>query len=91
MAKSRIDNPLNEDASELLVAKLLPEEWAIRKLHPALQIECSDGAASGGHVSTGAVICVPRLSRSVAGVGSRYGERSLLAITTSSVAAEMRV
>lgn len=27
MAKSRIDNHLKEDASELLVAKLLPEEW----------------------------------------------------------------
>ncbi|WP_025660148.1 DUF4365 domain-containing protein [Rhizobium sp. IBUN] len=34
MAKSRVDNHLKEDASELLVSKLLPEEWVIRKLHP---------------------------------------------------------
>jgi len=90
MAKSRFDNHLKEDSSELLVAKLLPEEWVIRKLHPARQIECFDCAASGGHVSTEAVISIPRLSRSVVGLGSRYGERSLLAITTSSVAAEIR-
>jgi hypothetical protein len=34
MAKRRIDNHLKEDASEVLVSKLLPEEWVIRKLHP---------------------------------------------------------
>lgn len=34
MAKRRVDNHLKEDASELLVSKLLPEEWVIRKLHP---------------------------------------------------------
>lgn len=34
MAKRRVDNHLKENASELLVSKLLPEEWVIRKLHP---------------------------------------------------------
>ena len=34
MAKRRVDNHLKEDASEVLVSKLLPEEWVIRKLHP---------------------------------------------------------
>lgn len=34
MAKRRVDNHLKEDASEALVAQLLPEEWVIRKLHP---------------------------------------------------------
>ncbi|MEP2532698.1 DUF4365 domain-containing protein [Shimia sp.] len=34
MAKSRVDNHMKEDASELLVSNLLPEEWVMRKLHP---------------------------------------------------------
>lgn len=34
MAKSRVDNHLKESASEALIAKLLPDEWLIRKLHP---------------------------------------------------------
>ncbi|MCA0998626.1 DUF4365 domain-containing protein [Alloyangia pacifica] len=34
MAKRRVENHLKEDASEVLVSSLLPEEWVIRKLHP---------------------------------------------------------
>lgn len=34
MAKRRIDSHLKEDSSEILISRLLPEEWVIRKLHP---------------------------------------------------------
>jgi hypothetical protein len=34
MSKSRVENHLKEDASEILVSELLPQEWVIRKLHP---------------------------------------------------------
>jgi hypothetical protein len=34
MAKRRVDNHLEEGASEALISKLLPEEWVMRKLHP---------------------------------------------------------
>ncbi|WP_417794814.1 DUF4365 domain-containing protein [Terasakiella pusilla] len=41
MAKSRVDNHLKEDASEDLVARLLPQEWVIRKLHPDYGVDVS--------------------------------------------------
>lgn len=41
MAKRRVDNHLKEDASELLVSRLLPKEWVIRKLHPDYGVDVS--------------------------------------------------
>lgn len=41
MAKRRVDNHLKEDASELLISKLLSEEWVIRKLHPDYRVDVS--------------------------------------------------
>jgi hypothetical protein len=41
MAKSRHVNHLKEDDSEALVAKLLPNEWVIRKLHPDYGVDVS--------------------------------------------------
>ena len=34
MAKRRVDSHMKEGASEILISRLLPEEWVIRKLHP---------------------------------------------------------
>lgn len=41
MAKQRADAHLSEGASEVIVAKRLPAEWVIRKLHPDYGVDIS--------------------------------------------------